>query len=118
VATQIQCSLIGCSRAHEPPDLPLAVWPPSDSPPTTLWAHSQCFGASRSPSVLPDSADDRGRIPAQAKCVFCGLRLPRVGQHPYALDVGRSSPPSRYWAHAHCLKNQIAGFSLSMHGAA
>ena len=118
MATQNQCCLTSCTRAQERVDLPLAVWPPSDSPPMTLWAHSPCFGASRSPSVLPDSADDHGRIPAQAKCVFCGLSLPTVGQHPYALDVGQSSPPSRFWAHAHCLKNRIAGFKPSMHGSA
>ena len=113
-----KCSLLSCSRPDETSDLHLAVWFPSDSQPIVLWVHRQCFDASRSSSVLPDAPEDLGHIPAHARCLFCGLALPIVGHHAYALDAGQTSPPTRYWAHAQCLKHEIPGFLPSTSNAA
>jgi hypothetical protein len=116
--TAEHCCLLGCARPQDQPDLPIGVWPPSDSPPVRLWAHAQCFEAARSPVVLPDEAQDRGHIPSKARCVFCGKPLPTVGHHPFALEVGAPPSPSLYWAHAECFNSRVQGLPLSANTSA
>ena len=114
--TTMQCCLLACSRRGQQPDLQITIWPPPDSEPSRLWAHTQCFEASRSPTVPPDLLQDHGHVPSKARCLFCGESLPIVGHHPYVLDVGEA--PSRYWAHPHCLADRVVGLPPSTRGTA
>lgn len=66
-----------------------------------------CFQAARTAGVSPDPPGERGRIPPGAKCVFCGGKLPVVGRHPYALEMGEPKEPIRFWSHAGCLKATV-----------
>jgi hypothetical protein len=104
-----RCCLKGCNRAEHEPDVRVEVWPPSDAPPVVLWTHRGCFEDAKSPEVTPDSTRDRGRIPANARCVFCGDRLPFVGAHPYAIEVGEVDNSERFWIHAQCIESWFSG---------
>ena len=72
-----------------------------------LWSHTERFTGFTDQSVDPDPPSEHGRVPARARCVFCGEKLPRIGVHPYSLDVGDASPPNRYWAHANCIQDRF-----------
>jgi hypothetical protein len=93
----------------EPCDVRIRIWPPSDLPPVTFAAHRKCFEAVREASVGADSPEEYGRIPAKARCAFCGQALPFVGKHPMAMEIGEDADLQRYWAHADCIANEIAG---------
>ena len=98
------CCMRSCDRRNETPDVELKIWPPSDLPPIHASAHSPCLDQVRETSVEPDLPGELGSIPANARCLFCGEKLPIVGEHPYALEL---EGPSRFWAHATCLKSEI-----------
>jgi hypothetical protein len=72
-----------------------------------LWSHTECFPEFTDPAVDPDPPAEHGRIPARARCILCGDKLPRVGAHPYSIDVGEASPPNRYWGHAQCVQERF-----------
>jgi hypothetical protein len=85
----------------------IEISPPSDAQSVTVWAHEACFSRVREPAVQPDSPGDRGRIPSQARCVFCGRALPTIGRHPYCFDVGDFNPPHRFWSHPECISDRV-----------
>lgn len=99
-----------CFRACEaegPTGLRLEISPPPDAEPVIAWSHEDCFSKLRHPSVEHDDPKDHGRIPAKARCAFCGESLPIIGRHPYVFDVGAFSPPHRLWAHAECMLERV-----------
>ena len=101
------CCFINCMHPGEPTDLRIAIWPPSDLPVVQTVAHSTCFYSIRESSVEPDPVEDAGRIPASARCVFCGGKLPIVGRHPYALEIQDRNGSRRFWVHADCFESTI-----------
>lgn len=105
------CSFSGCSQTAQQAEMRIKVWPPSDAPSLLIRGHLDCFESRRDPSVSPDPSREHGRIPAKARCVFCGHRLPIIGVHPYALEVGDESSPDRYWAHAECIEIHFVDIS-------
>jgi hypothetical protein len=85
----------------------LEISPPPDAHSITVWAHAECLSRARDASVAPDDPKDHGRIPARARCAFCGKALPIVGRHPYGFDAGDVSPPRRFWSHRECLLRSV-----------
>jgi hypothetical protein len=75
--------------------------------PISLWSHLACFDNLRKETVSTDPKSEYGRIPANARCVFCGDPLPRIGVHPYAMQVGDEDSPHRFWVHAECIENKF-----------
>ncbi len=102
-----QCCFRDC-RCGGFASLRVGVTPPPDGAPVIAWAHEACFEDSRDPSVGHDDPKDHGRIPAHARCVFCGYALPLFGEHPYVVDLGSFSPPHRFWSHAKCIGERLA----------
>jgi hypothetical protein len=105
--TPSSCCFRNCRLAAQAVDIPVKVWPPSDAPAEMLHAHAGCFENTRSPGVKPDAVHEYGRIPAGARCVMCGRRLPMIGIHPYALEVGEENMADRFWVHARCLETHF-----------
>ena len=85
----------------------MEVTPPPDGAPVIMWAHEDCFARFRDSSVVHDDPKDHGRIPVDARCIFCGLALPTVGKHPFVFDLGSFSPPHRFWSHAGCMLERL-----------
>jgi hypothetical protein len=100
------CCFLGCSDAGTA-SLVVRISPAPDGAPVGTWAHDGCLARARDASVEPDDPTDHGRIPAGARCAFCGQSLPIVGRHPLAFDVGDAEPPHRFWAHAQCLADRL-----------
>ena len=85
-------------------------------PDRTFTVHVKCFRSRLSAGALPDIGAEPG-IPVGARCCFCGLAIPRVGTHPYALLISSQAaahPKSRFWSHMLCAEQQL-GFSASAH---
>lgn len=101
------CCFLSCKRVHEPTGLRIAIWVPSDLPALHVVAHAECFRESRDPSVMPDPPDEHGRVPAKARCLFCGEKLPILGRHPFAMEVRESDSTGRYWVHADCMQENV-----------
>ena len=99
----LECCYRGCSESKEKPDLRIEVYT-DEKGSSIIRAHKKSFNAARNHSVFPDNYEDHGSIPDQAKCVYCGEKLPRLGSHAYCFDAGEYSPPRRYWAHNECMK--------------
>ena len=108
----IECCFRGCFDHSSQADFKLLLYAAGDDY-SEYRAHEKCFYARRDPAVLPDNPEEHGRIPKDAKCVFCGMKLPVFGKHPYCFDAGDFSPPQRYWAHNQCLKASLKVDSLS-----
>lgn len=87
--------------------LRIAVWPPSDAPVRHAAGHEICLRAVFDPRVPHDPLEEHGRIPTDARCVFCAEPLPRVGKHPFALDILEDMGVERFWAHAECLVREM-----------
>ncbi len=90
-----------------PAALRLFITPPPDGETMTLWAHEECFARLHDPTVLHDDPKDHGRIPAGARCAFCGRALPIIGEHPLVFDRGNHTPPHRFWSHAQCMGDRL-----------
>jgi hypothetical protein len=102
-----ECCFINCSISVEKPDLQIKIYALEEGS-SIFWSHKKCFTNRRDPSVTPDNQNDHGRIPKEARCMFCGKKLPVFGKHPYCFDVGESIPPLRYWAHNECMKENFS----------
>lgn len=100
------CALTGCGEDGSV-SLRVEIHPAPDGAPIVAWAHRACFERARDASVAHDDPRELGRIPCDARCAFCGRLLPIVGKHPFAFDVGRHSPPRRYWSHGECLTGRL-----------
>jgi hypothetical protein len=87
--------------------LRMDIWPPSDLPVVHTRAHTACLERFREASVGPDPVEMRGQIPAGARCLFCGRKLPIIGIHPFALEIWETGEPGGYWAHTDCLRQHI-----------
>jgi hypothetical protein len=105
------CCIQNCSLTTQAVDIPVKVWPPSDATAVILHAHSSCFENTRSPGVESDPVHEHGRIPTGARCVICGKRLPMIGLHPYAIEVGEPSNSDRFWVHAQCFESHFIGLA-------
>jgi hypothetical protein len=101
------CCFRDCQTAG-PASLRLEITPPPDGAPVVVWAHEGCFVRFHDASVEADDPAQHGRIPAKARCAFCGKSLPIVGRHPFVFDVGSHSVPRRYWSHPHCMADRLA----------
>ena len=101
-------SKICCFCGHEQhPVRSLKLAIPSEKEPENWWVHSICFNRLRDNSVKPDDLRNYGHIPKNACCVFCGKKLPIIGQHPYCFDIEDKNLSKRYWTHADCLTKNI-----------
>lgn len=100
------CCFRSC-EAEGRASLRLEITPPPDGAPVVTWAHDDCFARRHDASVAPDDPAEHGRIPAKARCAFCGKSLPIVGKHPFVLDVGSDSVPQRFWSHAECMVDHL-----------
>ena len=101
-----ECCFRGCFEEIEKPGLRIAVYS-TEKGSSIFWVHDKCFNARRDPAVLPDEPEDYGSIPSKAKCVYCGMKLPFIGNHPYCFDIGTHTAPQRFWAHNQCMKATI-----------
>jgi hypothetical protein len=100
------CCFRAC-QAEGRASLRLEVTPPPDGAPVVMWAHEACFARLHNASVEPDDPAKHGRIPAKARCAFCGKSLPIVGKHPFVFDVASDSVPQRFWSHAQCMADRL-----------
>jgi hypothetical protein len=101
-----KCAVDDCIEQGKP-SLRIEIHPAPDGAPVVTWAHEACFERVRAAAVAHDDPGELGRIPGDARCVFCGRRLPVIGRHAFAFDVGVHSPPHRFWAHAECLAERL-----------
>lgn len=101
------CCFKDCDLGGEA-TLRLEVYPPPDGGPVVIRAHQSCFERARDPSVEPDDPADYGRIPAKARCAFCGASLPIVGSHPFVFDVADAAAQRRFWTHAECMRERCS----------
>lgn len=104
----MSCCFRDCGKTDEAASLRLSITPAPDGDPVIACAHEECFSAERDSSVEPDDPRDHGRVPAKARCAFCGVKLPVIGKHPLTFDVGEYSPPHRFWAHVQCMEERLA----------
>jgi hypothetical protein len=99
------CCFKACSFQDEPL-IQIEVFHP-DKGSGILQAHEKCCNARCHPNVRFDDPRELRQIPRDAKCFFCGDPLPKFGRHPYCFDVGKFTPPHRYWAHSRCIREVI-----------
>ncbi len=102
----MKCCFKGCFNSDEETLIPLSISLTHDMS-FLLYAHDQCFISRCHPDVTFDNPKEHGRIPKNAKCIFCGDRLPIIGLHPYCFDFGNFVPPHRYWAHSQCMRAMV-----------
>jgi hypothetical protein len=95
-----------CGNDNDPL-LRLELATPSEDGFVILWAHEYCFNRLGDNSVKPNNPKDHGRIPKNARCVFCGESLPIWRKHPYCFDIGNDIPPNRFWINADCLRQRV-----------
>lgn len=74
--------------------------------------HESCFNSQCQPDTTYDNPKEHGHIPSNAKCAFCGKKLPIIGRHPYCFDIGDFIPEHRYWAHSECMKDALRSEEL------
>ena len=101
----MECCFKGCFSSDEK-FLPLNVALLDDTI-LVLHTHEQCFTSRCHPGITFDDPKENGHIPKNAKCIFCGEKLPIIGHHPFCFDFGDFVPSCRYWAHSQCLKAMI-----------
>lgn len=103
---RMKCCFKGCFNSSYQELNPLTVSLTHDMK-FALFSHDQCFISRCHPSVTFDNPNEHGHIPKNAKCIFCGDRLPWIGRHPYSFDFGDFVPPHRYWAHSQCMRAMV-----------
>lgn len=94
-------------QVSPPTDLIVDIWSFSDLPVIEVVAHAVCFDSARDQGIKHNHPGEQGRIPSGARCVFCGEKLPVIGQHPYVVEVKDSRLSSQYWAHTSCMQDVI-----------
>ena len=103
------CCFVDCDQGEQAARMQIQIWPPSDAEPIEAWCHQVCLENHWVSGVDSDPLEELGRIPTKALCSFCGDRLPIIGDHPYAIDVGQEAELARIWAHAECIESHIIG---------
>ena len=101
------CAAVTCREASSVPELRASLWPPPDGDMIELRIHPRCLDEIRDHSVVADPISEYGRIPAKARCMMCGEKLPLVGTHPYMLALEIGAGEERYWVHAQCVDSNL-----------